>query len=458
MITDKLKRSKSDTDASSLTNCPDRLRQLRSLHHFIPSETLQGTIADNRPDVIDASRQWELSSLLEKAKPELPSEARLALETIEKYLKEDSEKKPSKDEYKNAIEKALATLSPDTLADYKNYGIEFVLNEGMSYPTARRIKEGTTKGDKWELNLPTKYEYPIAGMIYRCMDDLLKVEFASARDKVQASESQAEIATNEMLKKRIEITARVFQTNMMLAEKYAWDIKGYELAEKYYKDYNDGIRRAFEIGLVNQDTPKNLLMEIGNIYAKRKLSDSIKPRGDVPAIFPSMQPGAYFEEFHIKERTIKHKDPSMNRFRAEEPIMLGTSEFSTLMDELNRRGKREDTTLNAVIMPDKTIWVLPVRFQDGAISQHSMVTKGNPCVWAGEVTINRDKVVKIRNQSGHFRTVVFDEKGQKSLNNFVLQRFKEQRFKIPNNIELVKKLHIIKSGQKNPLITCFMGG
>ncbi len=458
MMTDKLKRSKSDTDASSLTNHPDRLRRLRSLHHFVPSETPQGTIADNRKDVTDASRQRELNSLLEKAKPELPSEARLALETIEKYLKEDSEKKPSKDEYKNAIEKALATLSPDTLADYKNYGIEFVLNEGMSYPTARRIKEGTTKGDKWELNLPTKYEYPIAGMIYRCMDDLLKVEFASARDKVQASESQAEIATNEMLKKRIEITARVFQTNMMLAEKYAWDIKGYELAEKYYKDYNDGIRRAFEIGLVNQETPKNLLMGIGNIYAKRKLSDSIKPRGDVPAIFPSMQPGAYFEEFHIKERTIKHKDPSMNRFRAEEPIMLGTSEFSTLMDELNRRGKREDTTLNAVIMPDKTIWVLPVRFQDGAISQHSMVTKGNPCVWAGEVTINRDKVVKIRDQSGHFRTVVFDEKGQKSLNNFVLQRFKEQRFKIPNNIELVKKLHIIKSGQKNPLITCFMGG
>jgi hypothetical protein len=112
------------------------------------------------------------------------------------------------------------------------------------------------------------------------------------------------------------------------------------------------------------------------------------------------------------------------------------------MDELNRRGKREDTTLNAVIMPDKTIWVLPMCFQDGARSQHSIVAKGNPCVWAGEVTIkDKDKVVKIRDQSGHFRTVVFDKKGQKSLNNFVLQRFKEQGFKIQKNVELVKKLH-----------------
>ena len=113
---------------------------------------------------------------------------------IEKYLK-NMEDKPSDDKYKNAIEEALGILSPETLADYKKYGIEFVLNEGMSYPTARRNK----KEGKWEMNLPTKYEYPIQSMILRCIDDILKVDFEGVKKKAKESESQAMIATEEML-------------------------------------------------------------------------------------------------------------------------------------------------------------------------------------------------------------------------------------------------------------------
>ena len=299
-------------------------------------------------------RYRELEDILQKAKPELSRESILVLEMIEKYLK-NMEDKPSDDKYKNAIEEALGILSPETLADYKKYGIEFVLNEGMSYPTARRNK----KEGKWEMNLPTKYEYPIQSMILRCIDDILKVDFEGVKKKAKESESQAMIATEEMLARRIEITARVFQANMMLGKNYGWDIKGYELAERYHKDYQDGIREAFAKGLVNQDTLKDDLIERGQTYAKKKLLDSIKPRDDVPAIFPSMQSGAYFEEFTIKERIIGHKNPPV-KFRAEEPIMFGTSECDKPIDDLGvSREKEEDSVLNAAIMPDKTIWVLP---------------------------------------------------------------------------------------------------
>ena len=379
-------------------------------------------------------RYRELEDILQKAKPELSRESILVLEMIEKYLK-NMEDKPSDDKYKNAIEEALGILSPETLADYKKYGIEFVLNEGMSYPTARRNK----KEGKWEMNLPTKYEYPIQSMILRCIDDILKVDFEGVKKKAKESESQAMIATEEMLARRIEITARVFQANMMLGKNYGWDIKGYELAERYHKDYQDGIREAFAKGLVNQDTLKDDLIERGQTYAKKKLLDSIKPRDDVPAIFPSMQSGAYFEEFTIKERIIGHKNPPV-KFRAEEPIMFGTSECDKPIDDLGvSREKEEDSVLNAAIMPDKTIWVLPQHFPDEALSQHSIVAKGKPCVWAGEVTIKGNEVVKIRDQSGHFRTLHFSEEGQKALNDFALQVFKEKGYTVPEEVELVTK-------------------
>ena len=184
------------------------------------------------------------------------------------------------------------------------------------------------------------------------------------------------------------------------------------------------------------------MIKIGNEYATRKLFDSIKPGEGVPVIFPSMQPGAYFEEFIIKERTIGHKNP-LKTFRAEEPIKLGTPKFDTLMGELNlRREKGEDSTLSAVITPDKTIWVLPMYFQDGAISQHSIVARGNPCAWAGEVNIKGKEVLHMRDKSGHFRTLDFDEERQKDISDFALQVFKGKGYNVPREIDLEKKRRV----------------
>lgn len=160
-------------------------------------------------------------------------------------------------------------------------------------------------------------------------------------------------------------------------------------------------------------------------------------------------------EFNIKEREIKHKKP-IHTFLAEEPIALGSPEFHTLMKDMNiRREKEEDTTLNVVILPNKEIWLLPSRFQGGQRSQHSIVAKGNPCVWAGEVKIKDNKVISINDRSGHCRTLDYNDKVQKALNDFALQAFKNQGYEVPREVELTIKYHgndkpsLFQEGQKS---------
>jgi hypothetical protein len=48
-------------------------------------------------------------------------------------------------------------------------------------------------------------------------------------------------------------------------------------------------------------------------------------------------------------------------------------------------------------------------------------------------------VVKIKDQSGHFRTVLFSDERQNALNNFVLQVFEEKGYTVPEEVELVAK-------------------
>lgn len=327
-------------------------------------------------------------------------------------------------------------MSPKTLAEYKRYGIEFVLNDAVSYPTAKQAEKG-----KWKLNLPTKYEYPMQSVILRCFDEILKVETEYVKDIVLGDEGhQAKIAAGYFLtRRRAKIAARVFLTNMMLGEKCGWDIKGYGLAEKYQEDYNNGIRMDFEKENIKENTSRDVLMEIGNKYASTQLRNSIISRKDVPKIFPSMQPGSYFEELNIKEREIKHKNP-ISRFLAKEPVKLGSSEFNELMIDLNNRRKTGgNAKLNVVISPEKEIWVLPCYFLDGQKSQHSIVGRGNPCAWAGEVEIEGNKVISIKDQSGHYKTYDYYDEKQKAISHFALQTFRDQGFEVPLTVELTLK-------------------
>ncbi len=126
-------------------------------------------------------------------------------------------------------------------------------------------------------------------------------------------------------------------------------------------------------------------------------------------------------------------------YLVDKPIELGSPEFERLMEEMHTREKIEDTALNTVIMPNKQILVLPCFSQGGQESQHSIVAKGNPCAWAGEVIIKGKKILKINDHSGHFRTFDYDEKVQKAISNFALQTFRDQGYDVPSEVELYRK-------------------
>jgi hypothetical protein len=404
--------------------------------------------AHDRSKVSDASSQQDISDILKKAEPQLSSEAISALEVMKKYLG-DGENKPSKDEYINSFKKVLRIVSPETMKEYEDLHIEFVVNDGVNYLSARE-----TKPDKWKVNLPSKYEYPVQCTILHCLDDLLRIRaekvecFAkkvSNLHKIDTIKKANEWADSYIEASRIEFASRAFHANMMLGEKYGWKIEKYPLAEQFQKDYYEGIHKAFEDGKINNPSSKEALEQIGKKYARIKLHDSITPPEGIPKIFLPMQPGSYFEEFNIPERVKRRNKPGKPdiRFLAMEPAKLGSPEFHTLMKNINSRGKEEDTTLNAVILWDKTreettIWVLPCYFQEGQRSQHSIAAKGNCCVWAGEIIIDGNKVTKICDKSGHFRTFSYDEKVQKAINDFALQAFRNQGYDVPSVVELTR--------------------
>ena len=380
----------------------------------------------------DSLEKTELESILEGAKPELPAEAIEVLDVIEKCLK-----KGENIDYTDSLKRLLRILSPETMKEYEDQGIEFALNHNVVRPIA---KENNETG-KWELNLPTEYEYPVEGMILRCFDEVLRIEEteyekAIAQSSSSRTEIEEDIASSPM-GRRVIIAARAFQANMKLGEK-GWSIEGYELAKKYYKDYEDGIREKFEEGSIDKDTPREELWKMANEYATSKLLKTIEePPEGVPKVFFPLHPGSYFEEFNEKERRKTRLGKADRKYLTRPPVELGSPNFNELMEKLSQ--KIDGTLLNVVITLDKKIMVLPAFFPGGEESQHSIVAEGNPCAWTGEVIIEGKRVTKINDQSGHFKTFDYDDEIQKQISDFALQTFREQGYDVPSKIELTRK-------------------
>ena len=347
--------------------------------------------SDARPEQYSS----ELDTIRNNAKPALPDGAEALLDhlkAIQQDTLRDGKLPLSGDSYKSLIEKTLEKVSPETWQDYRKCNVEFVLSPGETHPRAEKSDKG-----HWKLNLPTKYQYPIQGLILQSMDQILKIE----------QDLDGNIPTPS---RRAEITARVFQVNEMMGEKYGYDRKDYKLAENYHKDYYDGIGEALKNQLINTQTVKETLIEIGHIYAKEKLLERIKPEDwNVRMIFLSTMPGSYFEESSIKERVVE--SPGFRvKYRAEQPVMAGTEKWKTLLKELAaRKGRGINSTLTAAILPNREIWVQPAFFEEGVMSQHSISAGGNPCAWAGEIEIEGNEVTKIKDQSGHFRPYSMQE-------------------------------------------------
>jgi hypothetical protein len=368
------------------------------------SGVLDGTWHKQQSDARPEQYSLELDTIRNYAKPALPDGAEALLDRLKAMQQDtlrDGKLPLSGDTNKSLVEKILEKVSPETCQDYRRRKVEFVLSPEETHPHAEKSDKG-----HWRLNLPTNYQYPIQGLILQSIDQILKIE----------QDQDGNIPNSS---RRAEITARVFQINEMLGEKYGYNWKDYKLAENYHKDYYDGIDEAFKNQLINTKTAKETLNEIGHNYAKEKLLERIKPEDwNVRMIFLSTMPGSYFEESSIKERVVESPGFRVT-YRAEQPVKVGTEECRTLLKRLEvRKEQGINSTLTAAILPNSEIWVQPAFFEDKVMSQHSISAGGNPCAWAGEIEIEGNKVTKIRDQSGHFRT--YNAQEPNILSNFAL--------------------------------------
>ncbi len=220
----------------------------------------------------------------------------------------------------------------------------------------------------------------------------------------------------------MEIAARVFKANENLGERYGWSIRGYDLAKQYREYYYDGIYKAFKKGSINSDTSKNKLREIGHKYACKKLIDSIATKPDEAKQFPNMFPATYFQE---RLRAIKER---------HKPVRVGTEEFENLttkMQERKKQGKNGTLIVNILLnkeLQDEEIWTQPYFLSKDIRSPHSVNTRGNPCTFAGEVEIEGKKLLRIKDQSGHFRTVDEDKQDPLLVLNYAVKVFEAQGF------------------------------
>jgi hypothetical protein len=350
--------------------------------------------------------EHELKEILKKAKLELSPEVKEAYRKLGSLHGDGKE--VSSEEHSKALKELLKHLSPETLKEYEEYGTEFVLvsNKELAYPVVA-AKSDSSK--EWEIQLPFPYtRQRICGMILRTIDLLLEIEQRRTGDIPSP-------------KRRAEIAIRCFKANFKLGQGtcagFGFAIADYELAKKYYKDYKDGIRRAFKDRQISKADQRDKFIEIGQKHADTEYLKSIIPPEGVPCVFPSMQPGARFEDFR------------MLRSEQQQPVKLGSPEFAKVREELKRRQKKgENSKLTVTVLPNREIWVQPYFIEKGLASRHPTTAFGNHCAWAGEADIDfrdeaKDVLLSLKDQSGHYRT--FDKNDPGCLIDFAVQLFQD---------------------------------
>ena len=405
------------SDQRRLTNVArtDKLQQHRKAANMLTRAYEYG--------ISQKQESIELKEILEKAKPVLPPKVKEAYDqlqdlhnraTTEKKVYNQLHSQATNDGYRKGLEdqlshlsieyikglkKLLEHLSPQTLQDYTDRGVEFV-----ACPHLEDFTYGAVK-DKIQFPFPYK-EGGIRGTIMHAIELILDTE-------------QLQDETLPSPERRIDIMARVFRANATLGE-YGFPTEGYDLATKHRKDYNDGICLAFREGRISKNTPKEECIEIGYKYADNKLFESIEPPQGIPHIFPSIYPGGYFDERH--------------RWEGQRPVQEGSPEFNAVMKNMEmRRKNRENPVLTANILWNDTtknteIWAQPYYITDGLRTLHPKNARGNHSIWAGEVEIDYETktLLRLKDQSGHFRP--FDKDNPGIMAEFALEEFKKRGY------------------------------
>lgn len=390
-------------DASPQRYLPSKRKREESI--FLTEQISQKELMDTLRREADKSLQ--LAYLLEKAKPDLPAGVKLFLDQLKKIERDIQRGKGnslSGEEYVQLIKSTLEKLSPETMKEYQNYNVTFGHGEGGR---GIQLNCGDQK-DQWQVKFHIQRKKQVQ-LVLRAIDQLLEFD-------------QAEKGVVPSPQRRMEIAARVFKANENLGERYGWSIRGYDLAKQYREYYYDGIYKAFKKGSINSDTSKNKLREIGHKYACKKLIDSIATKPDEAKQFPNMFPATYFQE---RLRAIKER---------HKPVRVGTEEFENLttkMQERKKQGKNGTLIVNILLnkeLQDEEIWTQPYFLSKDIRSPHSVNTRGNPCTFAGEVEIEGKKLLRIKDQSGHFRTVDEDKQDPLLVLNYAVKVFEAQGF------------------------------
>ncbi len=410
--------------------------------------------ASDKDKATDLSREIRLQAILDKARPVLPDGVKEHLDTIIKYHEEGNQNKPSDAEYIEAYKQALQKWCPEIWKKYKNVN-KFATDGKWDYAKPK------SKDGECTFYLPPKTTYPI-DILLRGVDETLTMKYGNISLKSHQH-------FNSDPEARINITARALEMNMELGN-VGWKVtKEYPLAYQHQEDCEAGIHQAFNDGSINENTPKDKVIQIGYNYAREQLRKRWEPKNGVPDIFLNTLPGSYFREwdkFKKMKKEVKLEQPlqlTKDKLKKDGPIQiseegnqiltmkgpvkLGSAECEILLQFLDarreekrnrkeegERARREEEenagTLKVAVLPNKEVWVLPYYFSEGEKTTHSIAARGNPVVWAGEVDIAIDskgntKVTKLKGDSGHYLTYNSDPEKQKAIFQFAVSTFRD---------------------------------
>lgn len=357
---------------------------------------------------VEADRSLQEAHIVELAKPDLPDNEKPLFDTLKKIensLKQGKRNPRSDQQFIELIQKGLQVVSPETWRDYESYQVKFVAIAG----TGEIEWDSGEDRNQWQLRFPVEHNKPIAH-IMRAIDTLLQFD-------------QADTGQIPGLERRLEIAARAFDGFEKLGEEYGWSTRGAPQAQKYYAYYDNSTRKAFRQGEIDTTTPKGQLEQIGRKGSIQKLLDDYMSGDDR---FLTFAPARYIiKEMHDARR------------EGQKPVMVGTEDFDTLVDEVPKRMSKKGKPINPLLITNikgRKIYLQPAIQSKEVKPPHSVNTKGENTGYSGLTVIRRNPLAHLQNQkpykllymdgqSGHFRSV--DPENPMSNLEYALEVFEE---------------------------------
>jgi hypothetical protein len=346
-------------------------------------ETYRMKVADQEMKLVDIHRRSKLAADASRLYNEILSESYpdvvKAFRGVE-YLHQRAmnNEDVSDTEHRKAFENLLGLVSVPALEEFKERQVAFVLRRGASKDFRPVVKRN---GDQWQLQIPLPYKYGINGLVVRTIDTLNRVR--RLQDRGAPTREQ-----------RVQITTWAFLANERLGQ-YKFSVTGYPRAMWYQEECVNFIYEGVIDGSLHTKMSKGALLEKGYMHAHTQYLEYIQEH----RFYPSVQPGAFFEECSIWEL-----------YQGQEPAILGTEEYDAQAQESAARRQRKENSAYAVNIQwgnkDSHVIFLQHYYvvEEGLQSRHPINVDGGESLFVGIVDIDEEKkvIVRMKDQSGHF--------------------------------------------------------